>query len=457
MKKKLESLRQKAQEIADRIRALLDKAIEEGRGLTAEEQAQREKDQQELDATKELIRGVVELDTVDAWLDQPSRRDEPPASDPGDEDEGTRGRRITVGTDREAAQSFRTFGEQLMAIAAAEGRGGTVDKRLLNIHEEYRAATGLSESVPSDGGFLVQKDFVSTILERTYRVGELLAKVARIPISTNANGIKLPIVDETSRVDGSRKGGIQAYWAAEAAEKTASKPKFRQAELELKKLIALVYGTDELLADAAALEAWIQRNLPEELRFKAEDAIISGDGAGKPKGILSSGALVQVAIEATQTIANTATFIATNAAKMLSRFYVPSMNNAVWLINQTLLADLIVMTIGGSGGATPVYLPGGNMTGTPFGTLLGRPVMPIEYASAVGTVGDFMLVDFAEYLLIEKGGIQAASSIHVRFVYDETAFRFVWRLDGQPAWNEALTPFKGSNTVSPFVALAARS
>jgi HK97 family phage major capsid protein len=166
---------------------------------------------------------------------------------------------------------------------------------------------------------------------------------------------------------------------------------------------------------------------------------------------------VTVAIEAGQTIANTSTHLATNAAKMLSRFYVPSWPNGAWLINQSLLANLITMTIGGSGGATPVYIPGGNLQGAPFGALLGLPVIPIEYAQAVGTVGDFMLVDLAEWIMIEKGGIQAASSIHVRFIYDETAFRFVWRVDGQPAWHSALSPYKGSDTVSPFIALAARS
>jgi hypothetical protein len=57
--------------------------------------------------------------------------------------------------------------------------------------------------------------------------------------------------------------------------------------------------------------------------------------------------------------------------------------------------------------------------------------------------------------MINKGGIEAASSIHVQFVTDETAFRFVYRMDGQPIWDTPVTPFQGSDTVSPFVALLA--
>jgi hypothetical protein len=48
-------------------------------------------------------------------------------------------------------------------------------------------------------------------------------------------------------------------------------------------------------------------------------------------------------------------------------------------------------------------------------------------------------------------------SVHVAFLTDESIFRFIYRVDGQPIWNAALTPFKGSNTLSPFVVLAARA
>jgi HK97 family phage major capsid protein len=70
-------------------------------------------------------------------------------------------------------------------------------------------------------------------------------------------------------------------------------------------------------------------------------------------------------------------------------------------------------------------------------------------------LGDLLLASPSQYALITKGGVQAASSIHVRFVYDETAFRFVYRVDGQPVWASSVTANDGSSTISPFVALAA--
>ena len=71
------------------------------------------------------------------------------------------------------------------------------------------------------------------------------------------------------------------------------------------------------------------------------------------------------------------------------------------------------------------------------------------------TSGDIILADLSQYIMIDKGGLQSASSIHFKFTTDETAFRFVFRVDGQPWWSTALIPFKGSsNTLSPFVVLS---
>jgi hypothetical protein len=71
----------------------------------------------------------------------------------------------------------------------------------------------------------------------------------------------------------------------------------------------------------------------------------------------------------------------------------------------------------------------------------------------LGTVGDIVLASMSQYQAISKGGVKSASSIHVQFATDEMAFRFIYRIDGAPNLASPVTPFKGSNTVSPFVAL----
>jgi HK97 family phage major capsid protein len=331
----------------------------------------------------------------------------------------------------------------MLAVYRAAAPDGRVDPRLTT-----RAASGLSESVPSDGGFLVQQDFVTELLKRTYETGILASRVSKIPLSTNANGLKINGVDESSRANGARWGGIQTYWENEADQLIASKPKFRVMDLSLKKLTGLCYATDELLQDAAALESVLRQGFAEEFGFKIDDAILAGTGTGQPLGILNSDALVKLPKESGQT----ELLKVENLFNMWSRLWGRSRANAVWYINQELEPLLFTMKIGD----VPVYIPAGGLSEAPYATLFGRPVVPLEQCSAAGEVGDILLADMSQYLLIDKGGINAASSIHVRFLYDENVYRFIYRVDGQPIWNKPLQPYKGSASVSPFVALASR-
>jgi HK97 family phage major capsid protein len=318
----------------------------------------------------------------------------------------------------------------------------------------------LGETVPSDGGFLVQTDFASEIMQRAYDLGQVLSRCRRIPIGANSNGLKMLAVDETSRATGSRYGGVQVYRTNEADPLTAKKPKVRLMEMSLKKLTGLAYATDELLQDSTAMESILSQSFQEELTFTMEDEIMNGTGAGTMLGIMNSGCLVTVSAEGSQV---STTFVAENAMKMWARLWSRSQQNAVWFINQDVLPQLWQMNVkiknvAGTEnvGGMPVYMNAGTIAGQPYGTLFGRPVIPVEYCQTLGTKGDVILADMSQYVVIDKGGVQSASSMHVRFLNDEQTFRWVVRNDGQPTWNAALTPYKGSNTLSPFVCVAAR-
>lgn len=425
MKKVLE-MKAKREDARLKAMAVLNKAEAEDRFLTGEEQ-------KEIDGCESEIR---------SWDESISRAEKLLAIEPEDRS-ATEKPEVKPTPSKGEEKRFATFGEQLLAAYRAAAPGGKVDERLTT-----RAASGLNESTPSDGGFLVQQDFVTELLKRTYETGILASRAKKIPISTNANGMKINAVDEDSRANGSRWGGVQTYWEGEADELTGSKPKFRQLELSLKKLTGLCYATDELLQDAAALEAVIRQAFAEEFGFKIDDAILDGSGEGEPLGILNSGAIVKVEKEKDQTD----TITVENLIKMWNRLWARSRGNAVWYINQELEPYLYTLKLGDK----PVYIPAGGLSEKPYGTLFGRPVIPLEQCNAAGEVGDIILADIGQYLLIDKGGIKSASSIHVRFLYDENVFRFIYRVDGKPIWNKPLSPYKGSASVSPFVTLAKR-
>jgi HK97 family phage major capsid protein len=225
-------------------------------------------------------------------------------------------------------------------------------------------------------------------------------------------------------------------------------------ELTLKKVAGLWYATDELLQDATALSAVASDGFSEALDLELEDVIINGTGAGQPLGIMKSPSLVTCAIETGQ-LADTV--VAENIIKMWALLYSRSMPNAAWFISQSVLPQLMTMGVTVGVGGTPMWMPPSGLAGAPYGSLMGRPIYAIESCAKLGDLGDILLADLSQYIMIDKGGPQFASSIHLSSTTDQTCFRAVYRCDGQPAWNTTLTPKDGSSATSPFVTLAARA
>lgn len=358
---------------------------------------------------------------------------------------------------RAEPEQFKTFGEFLSAVAVDgmnKGHEGSRDRRLI-----WQKVAGANEAVPSEGGFLVQTDHSTALLNQMNEMGEILRRVRSIPISAGANGIKLPAIDETSRATGSRFGGVRTFWADEGDTVTATKPKLRAIELKLNKLMGIGYITEELLADAAAMEAIMQQAFAEELTFATEDAFVNGTGSGQPLGFMNSGAKVTVSPTSGQAAA---TISALNILQMWDRLPVRSRRNAVWLVADSQVETQLQQMVLGSGTAvTQLYKVPGTNGATPanavYGTLLGAPVIPVEYMAQLGTVGDIALVDLSQYLKIDKGGMKQSQSMHVRFLYDEMTFKVTYRVDGQPALHSPITPANGSSaTKSPFVLLGSR-
>lgn len=377
--------------------------------------------------------------------------------------------------DEKAYRISSGMGEQLQAIRAAEMSQKNplykTDDRLHELNSQYQkrsAPSGMSEQVPADGGFLIFPDFSTEILKLSFETGNVYTRGRKIPISDATNAIKLPAIDQTSRVDGSRWGGVRAYWMNEADTLTSSKPKFRLLELQTKKLGVLYYATDEVVADATALGSIVMQAFGEELGYKMDDAAINGDGNGKPQGIIRSPAKIAVSKESGQTAA---TINLANIVKMWARMWLRSRRNAVWFVNQDVEPQLLLLNTDTSHGISvvagiapaqdgtsiygPIYNPPSEQR--PFGTLLGRPVIPIEQCATLGTEGDIILADMSQWVYIDKGNPLMAASMHVRFLYDEMTYRMIYRTDGQGWWHTPLTPANGSNTVSPFITLATRS
>jgi HK97 family phage major capsid protein len=344
---------------------------------------------------------------------------------------------------------FRNFGEFAFAVRNANPKfGQTPDQRLI---KNASATTYGSEGSGADGGFAVPPDFRSDIMTKVFGEDSLVGRTDRQV--TSSNQITIPM-DMSTPWD--TTGGIQAYWTSEAAAITQSKPVLEEVTVKAHKLAVLVPVTEELAEDAPALDGYLRRKVPEKMDFKISNALVRGNGVGQPLGFLNSPCLATVAAE-TQ---SADTIVAANVLKMFAAMPVQSRATAVWLIHPDAEPQLPLLTIGDQA----VYMPAGGLRGSPFGLLLGRPVIPHQVCETVGDLGDILFVDFNQYLTLSKtgggrdtNGARTDVSMHLWFDQDLVAYKTTIRLGGQPWWSEATSSRDGSFAQSPFVALAARA
>ena len=295
-----------------------------------------------------------------------------------------------------------------------------------------------------DGGYLVPQEFRAEIMALALEGAVVRPRATVIPMGSNT--LVMPGIDDTTHAT-TVYGGVQAYWTAEAATLTASQPRFSQIKLEAWKLTCLARITNELLRDSsAALAAFLQQMLPEAVRYFEDDAFLQGTGAGQPLGMLNAAnpSLISVAKETGQAAS---TIVTENIDKMFSRMLPSSQNRAVWLANPETYPQLAGMTRAVGTGGSAVFVS--NMAGGPPNSLMGRPVIFTEKCSALGSVGDIAFVDPAYYLIGDRQQVEASISEHIYFLSDESALRFIERVDGEPWLSAPLTPRRGTATLWP--------
>ena len=428
MNKKLAALLERKTALVKKARAIESTAETAGRDLTDDEVTEHESLVAEIQSINQSIEREQALIDAEMSLEISS------------ED------RIEVGADRETLDprgGFNAYGEFCRAVVAA-AVDHTIDERL----RIGAAAPGTygGENVGADGGFRVPPEFSREIFRVVTEEDSLLPLTDNMPVTGNS------MVFPTDEATPWGTEGVRAFWDGEAKAATETKPNLTPNTMRLKKLTALVPVSDELMADAAGLDAYLTSKTGQAIRWKSNDAIVNGDGAGKPMGIAGHAAEISVAKVSGQTAD---TVVAENVGAMLSRLLPGSLGRAVWLVNPDVLPQLITMQIGNQ----PVWTPSsGGLQETPAGRLLGRPIILTETCQTLGDKGDIRLVDFGMYRTLTKaGGIETATSMHLYFDASAMAFRAVFRIDGQPILSKAVSMPNTTNTRSAYVTLAERA
>ena len=433
MSKQIRELHARKATLVQSARAITDKAAAESRDLSAEETTQFDGISAQIKAVNTSIEREQLLAAEEAGIQRPVASATVPFGDA----------RVNDNAESDPARGFRSFGEFAQVVKATSMSGARPDQRLM-IGAAAPSLYG-GEGSGVDSGFQVPPQYSTQIFNLA------LADDALLPMTDNVNIDSNSMVFPTDETTPWGTDGVRAYWQSEATAGTPTKPKFGTATLRLQKLLALVPLTDELLADTNALNSYLPNLFSRSIRWKTNESILFGLGNGTPLGALNGAAALTVVKESGQA---TQTILLNNITKMIAALPPGSFPNAVWMITPDALPSLFGLTLGNY----PIYLPmNAGAQGSPYGSLMGRPIWVSQHAAAFSAQGDILLVDLSYYRTITKsGGIDMQSSMHLYFDADATAFRATFRLDGQPKIKAQISQAKGANKLSPFVQLGAR-
>jgi HK97 family phage major capsid protein len=259
--------------------------------------------------------------------------------------------------------------------------------------------------------------------------------------------LPVPGTDETTRQD-NEFAGVTARFVPEGQPLAAQTPKFLRIVLDVSKILIYFEVPAELVEDALTLQMYLRRVLPMAHAFVEDAAFLDGTGTGEPEGILRSPGRITVSRAGSNEI------VWDDIVTMSSRFLPASWPTAIWVANPDSLPQLGHLVqevkdgstnVGGS--HVPLDRDGQNLG------ILGRPLRLTEKMPALGSAGDLLLCDPAQYLIGDRQLYTVEASDQHKFRQQMVAYRLKSRVDGRAWVRSAITPKRGSSTLSPYVAL----
>ncbi len=336
---------------------------------------------------------------------------------------------------------FPSFHEFLMSIARMR-KGQGYDPRLEALEQK-----DLAGEQGTLGGFTIAPDFRAEVLSARAE-GAIVRPRARI-VPMGSRTVEFPAIDVSGGAAGVSAffGGVTVAYTEENVDIKESQPTFKAIELHARELSGYAEIPNGLLRDSAiSLEAFLSGpgSFGGALGWQEDFDCLNGTGVGKPLGVLNADALISV----TRAVSNEVDI--PDVVTMKSNMLMTGGGNPVWVVNQSVMPQLYQME--SSGGAQAWIF---NLGGAGPETLLGWPIIWTEKLPALGTLGDIMLIDFSAYLFGDRQSVAIDIDTSFKFQSNQTAFRIVEAIDGQPWINAPITLADGSTSVSPFVALAA--
>ena len=427
-------LKAEARATAQRQQERLQKAIDENRDLTAEEEQADADDKAKLARLTAQIQRAEEAMTAAAAIGA-SPAQTPPATAPP---AGTVPAQPRASLDNGGFRDLADFAQAVRCANPQAGQGFRMDDRLAapaNVHME-----GGDEM----GSYLVPPEFRQQITDLVFGEGNDPIMDLISPEATGSNRV-VGLGDETTPWGST---GVKAFWRAEAEQMRPTRSQLTPRETKLNEIYAFVLATEELLQDAPRVAGLLTNHASAAIRWTVAEAFVFGDGIEKPLGWMAAPATITVPKEAGQAAMS---FTRRNFFQLYSRMIMPS--QATWLMNSEAVEALADLN---DEAKRPVWLE--NFHDSPGGAILGRPVIFNEHSPSLGQRGDVQFVNPNGYEAFRRQNAATfAESIHLYFDYALTAYRWMFRIGGQPVLSKPVQMPKSSRTKSHFVTLAERA
>ena len=309
-------------------------------------------------------------------------------------------------------------GEEKTGRASAEYKRSfwNVMRSKMPGHEVLNA---LQVGTDSEGGYLVPDEFEHTLVE-ALEEQNLFRTLAHV-IQTSSGDRKIPVV--------ASKG--TASWVDEEGAIPESDDSIGQVSIGAYKLGTMIKISEELLGDSVFdLESYISREFARRIGNKEEEAFFTGDGKGKPLGILAKTGGAEVGV----TAAGAAAFTADELFDLFYSLKAPYRKSAVFLMNDTSVKAL--RKLKDSNGQ---YLWQPSLTAATPDTLMGRPVYTSSFMPAMEAGAKSVLFgDLSYYWVADRQGRSFRRLGELYAPTGQVGFLATQRVDGKLILSEAV-------------------
>ena len=377
-------LREKRAKAWEAAKAFLDSHRKENGVLSAEDDAAYTKMEQEItDLGKEIAR-LERQEALDAELNRPVNKP------------------LTGKTGRASDEYKKNFWNAMRSKSPVPN-----------------VTNALQIGTDTEGGYLVPDEFENTLVE-ALEEENIFRQMAKI-IQTSSGDRKIPVV--------ATKG--TASWMDEEGAYPESDDSFGQVSIGAYKLGTMIKVSEELLNDSVFdLQSYITREFARRIGSKEEEAFFTGNGTGKPLGILAATGGAETGITA-------ASATAVTADELIDLYYSlrsPYRRNAVWTLNDSTVKAIRKLK---DGNGQYLWQPG--ITAGAPDMILGRPVRTSTYMPEIAAGAKTIAFgDFSYYWIADRQGRSFKRLNELFAATGQVGFLASQRVDGKLVLPEAV-------------------